>query len=94
MKRVAVYCGSNKGVRPEYEDDARELGTLLAREEIELVYGGGCVGLMGIVANAVLEDGGRVIGVIPEKPDFIRAWCIFSTTRWPKDLSGRNTASW
>jgi uncharacterized protein (TIGR00730 family) len=67
MKRVAVYCGSNKGERPEYEDAARALGTLLAREEIELVYGGGCVGLMGVVANAVLEDGGQVIGVIPEK---------------------------
>jgi uncharacterized protein (TIGR00730 family) len=67
MKRIAVYCGSNRGTRPEYEAGARELGTLLAREKIELVYGGGCVGLMGIVANAALENRGHVIGVIPEK---------------------------
>jgi uncharacterized protein (TIGR00730 family) len=67
MKRIAVYCGSNKGVRPEYAAAAQALGTLLAREKIELVYGGGMVGLMGIVADAVLENGGHVIGVIPQK---------------------------
>jgi uncharacterized protein (TIGR00730 family) len=67
MKRIAVYCGSNKGTRPEYTTAAQELGNLLAREKIELVYGGGCLGLMGIVAEAVLKNGGHVIGVIPEK---------------------------
>jgi uncharacterized protein (TIGR00730 family) len=67
MKRIAVYCGSNKGARPEYAAAAEQLGTLLAREKIELVYGGGMVGLMGIVADAVLKNGGHVIGVIPEK---------------------------
>ncbi len=67
MKRIAVYCGSNKGVRPEYAAAAEQLGAVLAREKIELVYGGGMVGLMGAVANAVLEHGGHVIGVIPEK---------------------------
>jgi uncharacterized protein (TIGR00730 family) len=67
MKRIAVYCGSNQGVRPEYAAAAQALGTLLAREKIELVYGGGMVGLMGIVADAVLQNGGHVIGVIPEK---------------------------
>jgi uncharacterized protein (TIGR00730 family) len=67
MKRIAVYCGSNKGARPEYAAAAQALGTLLAREQIELVYGGGMVGLMGIVADAVLKHGGHVIGVIPEK---------------------------
>ena len=67
MKRIAVYCGSNKGHRPEYAAAAQELGTLLAREKIELVYGGGRLGLMGIVAEAVLANGGHVIGVIPEK---------------------------
>lgn len=67
MKRIAVYCGSNKGVRPEYAAAAQELGALLAREKIELVYGGGMVGLMGIVADAALQHGGHVIGVIPEK---------------------------
>jgi uncharacterized protein (TIGR00730 family) len=67
MKRIAVYCGSNKGVRPEYAAAAEALGALLAREKIELVYGGGMVGLMGIVADAALKHGGHVIGVIPEK---------------------------
>lgn len=67
MKRIAVYCGSNHGARPEYRTAAQELGSLLARERVELVYGGGCVGLMGVVADAVLQHGGHVIGVIPEK---------------------------
>ncbi|MEI9960066.1 MAG: TIGR00730 family Rossman fold protein [Limisphaerales bacterium] len=67
MKRIAVYCGSNRGVRPEYLAAAETLGALLAREKIELVYGGGMVGLMGIVADAALQNGGHVIGVIPEK---------------------------
>jgi uncharacterized protein (TIGR00730 family) len=67
MKRIAVYCGSSKGTRPEYAAAAEELGGLLAREKIELVYGGGMLGLMGVVADAVLKHGGHVIGVIPEK---------------------------
>jgi uncharacterized protein (TIGR00730 family) len=67
MKRIAVYCGSNTGARPEYAAAAQALGALLAREKIELVYGGGRVGLMGIVADAALQNGGHVIGVIPEK---------------------------
>jgi uncharacterized protein (TIGR00730 family) len=67
MKRIAVYCGSNKGARPAYADAAEKLGALLANEKIELVYGGGMVGLMGIVADAVVKHGGHVIGVIPEK---------------------------
>jgi len=67
MKRIAVYCGSNKGARAEYAQAAEQLGTQLAQRGIELVYGGGCVGLMGIVADAALKGGGHVIGVIPEK---------------------------
>ena len=67
MKRIAVYCGSNSGTRSAYAAAARELGMLLAREKIELVYGGGMVGLMGLVADAALKHGGHVIGVIPEK---------------------------
>ncbi|MEI6074580.1 MAG: TIGR00730 family Rossman fold protein [Verrucomicrobiota bacterium] len=67
MKRIAVYCGSNSGQRPEYAAAAQALGALLAREKIDLVYGGGMVGLMGIVADAALKNGGHVIGVIPEK---------------------------
>ncbi len=55
MKRVAVYCGSNKGARPLMPQAAEKLGATLARHGIELVYGGGCVGLMGVVADAALE---------------------------------------
>lgn len=67
MKRIAVYCGSNRGTQPEYAAAAEKLGALLARSGIEVVYGGGMLGLMGIVANAALANGGHVIGVIPEK---------------------------
>jgi len=67
MKRIAVYCGSNRGIRPAYAAAAEGLGQHLARRGLELVYGGGCVGLMGSVADAVLKHGGHVIGVIPEK---------------------------
>lgn len=67
MKRIAVYCGSNPGTRPEYTAAAEQLGGLLAREKIEVVYGGGRRGLMGKLADAALFHGGHVIGVIPEK---------------------------
>ena len=67
MKRVADYCGSKKGARPAYAEAAEMLGSTLARRGVELVYGGGCVGLMGILADAALKNGGHVIGVIPEK---------------------------
>ena len=66
MKRICVFCGSNPGAHPAYKEAAQEMGGLLADRGIELVYGGGKVGLMGIVADAVLERGGSVIGVIPE----------------------------
>jgi len=66
MKRICVYCGSHPGVRPVYATAATDLGKLLAGRQIELVYGGGGLGLMGIVANAVLAHGGHVIGVIPQ----------------------------
>jgi len=66
MKRIAVFCGSNRGAHPAYAEAAARLGALLAREKIELVYGGGMVGLMGIVADAALKNGGHVIGVIPQ----------------------------
>ncbi|WP_133479853.1 TIGR00730 family Rossman fold protein [Cognatilysobacter segetis] len=67
MRTVCVYCGSNAGNRPVYAERAAALGTLLAREGIAVVYGGGNVGLMGIVADAALAAGGEVIGVIPEQ---------------------------
>ena len=66
MKKLCVYCGSSQGVRPEYADAAKELGLLLANKGYEIVYGGGSTGLMGIVADAALEAGGRVTGIIPK----------------------------
>ena len=65
MKAVCVYCGSNAGSRPSYAARAAALGTRLAQEKLALVYGGGNVGLMGIVADAALAAGGEVVGVIP-----------------------------
>jgi uncharacterized protein (TIGR00730 family) len=65
MKRLCVFCGSNRGSDPVYTTAARSLGTLLAREQIGLVFGGGSVGLMGEIANAVLAAGGEAVGVIP-----------------------------
>ena len=65
IQRLCVYCGSSIGARPEYRDAASALGHLLAARNIELVYGGGHVGLMGAVADGALAAGGRVIGVIP-----------------------------
>ena len=67
MKSVCVYCGSNSGARPVYAERAAELGRRLAAEGLTVVYGGGNVGLMGIVADAALEAGGEVVGVIPEQ---------------------------
>ncbi|MBC7984352.1 MAG: TIGR00730 family Rossman fold protein [Candidatus Obscuribacterales bacterium] len=63
---VGVFCGSSLGVRPEYQDAARDLGRLLAEQNITLIYGGGRIGLMGVIADAALEVGGRVVGVIPK----------------------------
>ena len=67
MRSVCVYCGSNPGSRPAYAERAAQLGTRLAQDGLALVYGGGNVGLMGIVADAALEAGGEVVGVIPEQ---------------------------
>lgn len=63
---ICVYCGSRFGRDPAYSDTARRLGHEIARRGIKLVYGGGHVGLMGVVADAVLEAGGQVAGVIPK----------------------------
>jgi uncharacterized protein (TIGR00730 family) len=65
MERVCVFCGSSVGRRPAYLDAARAMGRALARRGLALVYGGGGVGLMGAAADAALEAGGEVIGVIP-----------------------------
>lgn len=66
MKRICVFCGSNAGHNSIYRAEAEKLGRLLAGRGIELVYGAGNIGLMGAVADACLEAGGTVIGVIPE----------------------------
>ena len=66
MKRLAVYCGSATPADPVYIESARMVGRELAKRGIGLVYGGGRLGLMGAVADACLEAGGEVIGVIPE----------------------------
>jgi len=65
MKRVCVFCGSSIGARPSYAKAARETASVLVERGLELVYGGGNVGLMKIVADEVLAAGGHVIGVIP-----------------------------
>ncbi|MCK7675919.1 TIGR00730 family Rossman fold protein [Corynebacterium pygosceleis] len=65
INRVAVYCGSAPGARTEYAHAARDIGRALAERDIDLVYGGGDVGLMGVVADAVIEAGGQTIGVMP-----------------------------
>lgn len=66
LKRIVVYCGANSGNNPAYEKAAATVGRTLAEQGIGLVYGGGGVGLMGVVADAALAAGGEVIGVIPE----------------------------
>jgi uncharacterized protein (TIGR00730 family) len=66
IRSVCVYCGSSTGAKPEYAEAAREFGHALVKAGLTLVYGGGKVGLMGIVANEVLQAGGKAIGVIPE----------------------------
>jgi uncharacterized protein (TIGR00730 family) len=65
IANIGVFCASSVGARPEYAAAARAFGATLAANGVGLVFGGGCVGLMGIVADATLEAGGRAIGVIP-----------------------------
>lgn len=66
MERICVFCGSNPGADPAYAEAAADLGRLLAGRGLTLVYGGGHVGLMGVLADAALAAGGLVTGVIPE----------------------------
>ena len=66
MKRLCVFCGSREGARPIYRAATEQLGKLLCERGIGLVYGGGRIGLMGLLADAVLAGGGDVIGVIPD----------------------------
>jgi uncharacterized protein (TIGR00730 family) len=66
MKRVCVFCGSSSGASSRYTATAQRVGALLAQRQTELVYGGGNIGLMGVLADTVLAHGGHVIGVIPQ----------------------------
>jgi uncharacterized protein (TIGR00730 family) len=65
FRRLCVFCGSSAGRHPDYRRAARDLGHTLAAQGVQLVYGGGNIGLMGAVADAVIAGGGHVIGVIP-----------------------------
>jgi uncharacterized protein (TIGR00730 family) len=67
LNRVCVFCGTNAGARPAYGVAARELGRVLAEQDIELVYGGASVGIMGELADSVQEHGGHVTGIIPQQ---------------------------
>ncbi|GIN22264.1 hypothetical protein J1TS3_33980 [Siminovitchia fordii] len=64
MKKIAIFCGSSNGASSVYIENAKKIGKELARRNITLVYGGASVGVMGAVANSVLEENGQVIGVI------------------------------
>ena len=66
IRKICVYCGSGPGNDPAFVKAARELGEVLAANNIGLVYGGGNVGLMGEIAHAVLINGGKVTGIIPD----------------------------
>jgi uncharacterized protein (TIGR00730 family) len=67
IRRLCVYCGSSGAVDPQFREAASELGSLLGAAGIELVYGGGRVGLMGLLADAALAAGGKVTGIIPKR---------------------------
>ena len=69
MKNITVFCGSNSGFRTEYAEAARNLAQLFVNQNIRLIYGGGNVGLMGIIADEVMRAGGEVIGIIPDSLD-------------------------
>ena len=69
MKNITVFCGSNSGFRTDYAEAARTLARIFAQNSIRLIYGGGNVGLMGIIADEVMRAGGEVVGIIPDSLD-------------------------
>lgn len=66
MKKIAVFCGSSLGFDPIYKESAIELGNAFVKNDITMVYGGGKIGIMGVIAETILSQGGKVIGVIPK----------------------------
>jgi uncharacterized protein (TIGR00730 family) len=70
LKAICVYCGSGPGNNPKFVESARAFGRILAENNVRLVYGGGSIGLMGAIAESVIDHGGRVTGIIP---DFLKA---------------------
>jgi uncharacterized protein (TIGR00730 family) len=66
IRKICVYCGSGPGIDPAYAESARAFGTVLAKNGIGLVFGGGAIGMMGAIAKSVLDNGGEVTGIIPE----------------------------
>ncbi len=70
LKAICVYCGSGPGSNPKFVEFARSFGRILAENNIRLVYGGGSIGLMGAIADSVIDHGGQVTGIIP---DFLKA---------------------
>ncbi|CAN5512064.1 TIGR00730 family Rossman fold protein [soil metagenome] len=80
MPRLCVFCGSSAGNRPAFADEARRLGELMAASKIGLVYGGGNVGLMGVLARTVMAGGGEVIGVIPHALE-AKELALYETTK-------------
>jgi uncharacterized protein (TIGR00730 family) len=65
-KSITVFCGSKSGNHPKYENQAKVIGQLLAQHQIQLIYGGGNKGIMGAIANSCLDNGGKVVGIIPK----------------------------
>ncbi|MCV2509102.1 MAG: TIGR00730 family Rossman fold protein [Neisseriaceae bacterium] len=66
INSITLFCGSNLGNHPEYEQKAKELGHYLAQNKIKLIFGGGRIGLMGATSQAVIDEGGDILGIIPE----------------------------
>ncbi|MBS1760942.1 MAG: TIGR00730 family Rossman fold protein [Bacteroidetes bacterium] len=66
IKSIAVFCGSKTGVNPLFIEHTKQLGVILAKNKITLIYGGGNVGIMGVLADTVMQNGGTVVGIIPK----------------------------
>ena len=83
LRRLAVYCGSADGADPVYADAAREFAQVMAGAGLDLVYGGGRLGLMGVMADTVLAAGGKVYGVIPQ---VLPLWISYALYRFESNV--------